>query len=184
MTPRGACAAWLLVLCSTLTACGFALRGATEVPFDTLAINVPANSQFGAQLRRQMRAAAPALVIVPDGAPAEVRLEILEVARERLETSLNAQGRVQEYELTLRLIFQVVDQAGEPLLAETQLSASRLLPWDDNVAQAKESEADSLYRAMQADLAQRIISRLDSPDLQAAVLAAQAERERLGTEGR
>lgn len=179
MALSGARAALLLILCSTLAACGFALRGATEVPFDTLAINVPANSQFGAQLRRQMRAAAPALVIVPDGAPAQVRLEVLNVARDRLETALNAQGRVQEYELTLRLTFRVVNQAGEPLLPDTQLSASRLLPWDDNVAQAKESEADSLYRAMQADLAQRIINRLDAPDLRAAVLASEAEMQRL-----
>ena len=165
----------LLLLAVSLGACGFALRGPAHVPFDTIYINVPANSLFGSQLRRQMRASAPNVRVVPTPERAEVRLEILDVVRDRLETSLNAQGRVQEYELTLQLRFQVTDHRGEPLIPESVLSATRLLPWDDNVAQAKESEADSLYEAMQTDLAQRILRRLDSSDLRAAVLAARMQ---------
>lgn len=169
-----------LLLAIAVGACGFALRGPADVPFDTLYINVPANSLFGAQLRRQMRASAPDVTIVAAANEAEVRLEVLDIVRDRLETSLNAQGRVQEYELTLHLRFQVTDRLGEPLIPDTLLSASRLLPWDDNVAQAKETEADSLYQAMQSDLAQRILRRLDSPDLRAALLAARQQTPTAG----
>ncbi len=167
---------WPLLL--AVAACGFALRGATEVSFDTLAINVPANSEFGAQLRRRMQASAPDLTIVEAGQPAQVRLEVIDVMRDRLETSLNAQGRVQEYELILRLVFRVVDRQGEVLLPDTELRASRLLPWDDNVSQAKESEADMLYRAMQNDMALRLLNRLAAPDLDEALLASQTQQSR------
>jgi len=45
---RGAC----LALFMLLSACGFALRGVTPMPFDTLYVGIPDNSQFGADVRR------------------------------------------------------------------------------------------------------------------------------------
>lgn len=164
----------VLVLSLTVAACGFKLRGQADMPFDTLYVNVPPNSQLGAQLRRQIRTSDPSVQILNSAGEAEVQLQITNISRERLETSLNAQGRVQEYELTLRLTFELFDRYGDPLMAPVQLTTSRLLPWDDNVAQAKESEADQLFRAMQADLVYRIINRLDTPDLRLAIEASRA----------
>lgn len=164
----------VLALSLMVAACGFKLRGVSDMPFETLYINVPANSQLGAQLRRQIRTSDPSVRILDAAEQAEVRLQLTDIRRDRLETSLNAQGRVQEYELTLHITFEIIDRYGDPLLAPIQLTASRLLPWDDNVAQAKESEADQLYRSMQSDLVLRIINRLDSPDLRLALESSRA----------
>jgi LPS-assembly lipoprotein len=49
---RGAC----LALFMLLSACGFALRGVTPMPFDTMYIGMPDNTQFGADVRRALRA--------------------------------------------------------------------------------------------------------------------------------
>lgn len=166
------------VLCTVLAACGFTLRGTTELPFQSVHINLSANSPFGAQLRRQLRATAPATRIEENAASAEVRLQILENVRDRIEVALNAQGRVQEYDLNLRVVFQVVDTQGLPLVPPTTLAATRTLAYDDNVAQAKEAEARALYASMQADVAQRILNRLAAADTRAA--AAMAEQERAG----
>src|SRR5690606_3390539 len=87
-----------MALCLVLAACGFALRGPSTLPFDTVHINQSPNSEFGAQLRRQLQANAPGTRIVEDPALAEARLQILENARDRMEVALNAEGRVQEYE--------------------------------------------------------------------------------------
>lgn len=168
-----------LALCALLTACGFALRGTTELPFDSVHINLSANSPFGAQLRRQLRATAPATRIVEDAARAEARLQILENTRDRIEVALNAQGRVQEYDLNLHVVFQVLDAQEHPLVPPTMLSATRTLAYDDNVAQAKEAEAQALYDSMQADIVQRILNRLAATDTRAA--AALAEQERAHT---
>src|SRR5690606_19824283 len=114
-----------LVCCSALAACGFALRGTTDLPFESLYINVPDNSRFGSQLRRQILAASPTLVIAEDPKQAEAQLQVLDIKRERNEVALTAQGRVQEYELTLLMTFQVVDAQGALLTPPTPLTATR-----------------------------------------------------------
>lgn len=166
----------VLVLCCMLSACGFALRGTTELPFDSIHINLPANSQFGAQMRRQIRAASPTTAVVEEASQAEARLQILENSRSRTEVALNAQGRVQEYELQLRLTFQVIDAQANILVPPTTLTAVRTLPYDDNVAQAKESEAQALYQSMQSGLAQRILHQLNAANTRAAAERAEQER--------
>lgn len=173
---RGSRALGLIALCAALAACGFQLRGPSTLPFDTLYINQSPNSEFGGQLRRQLRANAPGTRVVETPAEAAARLEILQEARDRREQALTAQGRVQEYDLTLRIVFQVVDDQAEILVPPTTLTATRTLYYDDNVAQAKESEAETLYRSMRADLMQRILHRLAAEDTRLAVQRASGER--------
>jgi len=169
---------WLagIMLCLMVSACGFALRGTTELPFESIHVNLSPNSQFGAQLRRQIRANSPGTAVIEDAAAAEARLQILENSRSRTEVALNAQGRVQEYELHLRLVFQVVDAQGNFLVAPTTLGATRTLPYDDNVAQAKEREAETLYQSMQSGLVQSILHHLGSANTRAAAEKASQER--------
>ncbi|GAA5236126.1 LPS assembly lipoprotein LptE [Verticiella sediminum] len=173
---RGLRALCLVALYGALTACGFALRGPTELPFDSLYINVPPNAELGAQMRRQLRANAPATTIVENPNQAAARLEILSETRDRREQALTAQGRVQEYDLTLLISFQVVDDQAEILVPPTTLTTTRTLYYDDNVAQAKESEAETLYRSMRNDLMQRILLRLSAQDTREAVRRASGER--------
>lgn len=168
----------VLVLCCMLSACGFALRGTTELPFDSIHINLPANSQFGSQMRRQIRAASPTTEVVEDASRAEARLQILENSRSRTEVALNAQGRVQEYELQLLLTFQVIDAQANILVPPTTLTAVRTLPYDESVAQAKESEAEALYQSMQSGLAQRILHQLNAANTRAAAERAEQERSK------
>lgn len=165
-----------IVLCFMLGACGFALRGTTELPFSSIHVNLSANSQFGAQMRRLIKASSPSTRLVENPAEAEARLQILENVRDRIEVALNAQGRVQEYDLMLRLTFQVIDQQGNPLVPPTTLTAVRTMPYDDNVAQAKESEAEALFQSMQDGLAQRILHQLGSANTRAAAEQAAIER--------
>lgn len=163
-----------IALCLMLGACGFTLRGPATLPFDTIHINQSRNSEFGAQLRRQLRANAPGTRIVEDPAQAQARLQFLENTRDRMEVALNAEGRVQEYELTLRIVFQVMDASGNLLVPPTTLTATRTLAYDDNVAQAKEAEARALYTSMQSDMVLRILRRLEAADTRSA--AEQARR--------
>jgi len=44
-----------------LAACGFRLVGTTPLPFDTLYIDVPDTTRFGADIRRAVRAASGGL---------------------------------------------------------------------------------------------------------------------------
>lgn len=158
-----------LALLMLLSACGFQMRGTTPLPFDTLYVGIPQNSRFGAEVRRAITAASPETKLVETSKDAQAQLQQVRNSRSMREVSLNAQGRVEEYELGLVFTFRVVDAKGRALLPDTTLEAYREMPYNDQVVQAKEGQAESLYRNMEQSLVSRIMRRLTSPDVRLAV---------------
>jgi LPS-assembly lipoprotein len=165
----------------SLAGCGFKMQGVTPMPFDSLAITIPQNSQFGADVRRAIRAASPnTLIIEPSAARplaagekrtidpksvAQARLEQISEIRNSRIISLNAQGKPEEFELTLAYTFRLVNAKNQIILPDTTLSAARAMPFDERVVQAKEGEAATLYRDMQKSLVARMMRRLTAPDI-------------------
>ncbi|MDO5666436.1 MAG: LPS assembly lipoprotein LptE [Alcaligenaceae bacterium] len=160
--------AWFLVLMlliASLTACGFKLRGASSLPFDSLYTNISSQSSFGAQIIRGIRANSPHTRIVDTAQEAEVRLLQLNNRRTRKEMSLNVDGKVEEYELGLYISFTLVDNAGNTLLEPTTLSNLRLLPYDENEASAKAAEMQQLYADMERNIAASILQRITADEV-------------------
>jgi len=166
----------LALLLAGLTACSFHLRGATPLPFDSIYIGIPDNTQFGAEIRRSLRAVSPNTQQVADPKDAQVRLQNLVITRENRELSLNPQGHVEEYELTLSLRYLLIDRDGRVLVPETVLTASRDLPYDAQIVQAKQSEMETLYQNMESSMVDRIIRHLTSAEVRQAVVSAEAAR--------
>jgi LPS-assembly lipoprotein len=162
-----------LALLMLLSACGFQMRGSTPLPFDTLYVGIPQNSRFGAEVRRAITAASPQIKLVDNVKDAEAQLQQIRNSRSMREVSLNAQGRVEEYELGLVFSFRVIDAKGYALLPDTTLEAYREMPYNDQVVQAKEGQAESLYRNMESSLVSRIVRRLTAPDVRIAVQKAE-----------
>ncbi|MDN3987165.1 LPS assembly lipoprotein LptE [Zwartia vadi] len=165
----------------SMAGCGFKMQGVTPMPFDSLAITIPQNSQFGADVRRAIRAASPNTVIIepsdsipvapgdkarvnPNTVP-QARLEQVSEVRNSRIVSLNAQGKPEEFELTLVYTFRLVNAKNQIVLPDTTLSAARSMPFDERVVQAKEGEAVTLYRDMQKSLVARMMRRLTAPDI-------------------
>jgi LPS-assembly lipoprotein len=163
----------LLALVTLLLAgCGFKMQGVTPMPFDSLAITIPQNSQFGADVRRAIRAASPDIVIIESSAAQsgvktvpQARLEQVSEIRKSRIVSLNARGKPEEFELTLVYTFRLVNAKNQIILPDTTLSAARAMPFDERVVQAKEGEAVTLYRDMQKSLVARMMRRLTAPDI-------------------
>jgi LPS-assembly lipoprotein len=177
---------WLRIVLTGLTAlvvtgCGFKMQGVTPMPFKSLAITIPQNSQFGADVRRAIRAASPDTVIieptatkpVPPGVKVQsnpqltpqARLEQVSESRQQRVVALNAQGKPEEYELTLTYTFRLVNAKNQIVLPDTTLFAARSMPFDERVVQAKEGEAATLFRDMQRSLVARMLRRLTAPDI-------------------
>ena len=155
-----------------LAGCGFKMQGVTPMPFDSLAITIPQNTQFGADVRRAIRAASPGIVIIEPSAiqPSvktvpQARLEQVSEVRNSRIVSLNARGKPEEFELTLIYTFRLVNAKNQIILPDTTLSAARAMPFDERVVQAKEGEAVTLYRDMQKSLVARMMRRLTAPDI-------------------
>lgn len=147
-----------------LSACGFRLRGAdgkSGLPFRTVYIGVPERSPLGVELKRYIRASEDT-TIVAEPKEAEAVIEILSETRDRATLSLNTQGRVREYSLYYRLLFQVKNAAGGVLLAPTELVLKRDISFNESQVIAKEKEEDMLYRDMQSDAVQQILRRMSA----------------------
>lgn len=166
---RGAC----LALFMLLSACGFALRGVTPMPFDRMYVGIPDTTQFGADVRRALRAASPNTRLVDSPKEAQAILQQVNDSRTLREVSLNAQGRVESYELGINYTFRLIDAQGRALVPDTTLSIYREMPYDDQVVQAKQGQIDTLFKAMQRDLVSRVLRRITAPDVHKAFEAAQ-----------
>jgi len=163
---RAAAAALPLCCALTLAACGFQLRGAQQLPFETIFVNTPPNSALGARLTRQIRAGT-ATRTVDLATEANAVLEIVGESRDKEVLTLNAQGRAVEYKLVYRLRFRLHDGKGREFIATTELRAQRDISINDSQVLAKESEETLLYRDMQADLVQQMLRRIAAVRLHA-----------------
>jgi LPS-assembly lipoprotein len=141
------------------TGCGYHLRGAVQLPFDTVFLNLAAQSTFRAELARNIRTGTSTRV-VETAAEAAAVLDLLAELREREVLSLNAQGRAREYQLRYRLAFRLHDGKGHELIGPTEIRAQRDITFNDSLILAKESEEALLYRDMQTDLVQQMLRRL------------------------
>jgi LPS-assembly lipoprotein len=152
---RGAC----LALFMLISACGFTLRGVTPLPFETLYVGI---------VRRALRAASPDTKLVASPKDAQAILQEVSNTRALREVSLNAQGRVEEYELGINYTFRLIDAKGRALIPDTTLSIYREMPYDDQIVQAKQGQIETLYIAMQRDLVSRLLRRMTAPEVRKA----------------
>ena len=143
-----------------LAACGFQLRGAYTLPYESLHIALPDASVIGAGLKRQIRAGGGTRLVEKEEAQA-ILLQVTEL-RERQILSLSASGRVREVRLRFRYAFRVVDPKGSDLVQTTGIEITRDLTYDDSAVLAKEQEEQVLWRDMENDLVQQILRRLST----------------------
>lgn len=154
----------LLALAATLAGCGFHLRGSgpkPDLPFKTLYVAYPAGSAFGLSLKRAI-VESGATTVVDKPNDAEAIATLIGESRDRQVLSLNSQGRVREYTLIERAVFQVKDSKGNALLPQTTSEVRRILNYDESQVLAKEQEAAMMYRDMQMDLIQQVLRRIAS----------------------
>ena len=166
------------LLLPVVAACGFQMRGVTPLPFDSLYVGIADTTQFGAEIRRAIRAVSPDTKIVTMPDEAQARLQNLGIERDRREVSLDPQGRVEEYELSLVFHYRLIDQDGRALIPDSVLSATRDMPYDPQIVQAKSGEMATLYREMERSLVDRLVRRLTAPDVREAAQHAAEARSR------
>lgn len=147
------------------------------MPFDTLFIGIPDTTQFGADVRRALRAASPNTKLVATPKEAQAILQQVAETRSLREVSLNAQGRVEEYELGINYTFRLIDAKGRALIPDTTLSIYREMPYDDQVVQAKQGQIETLYKTMQRDLVSRLLRRMTAPEVRNAFENAEQRAE-------
>ena len=154
-------------MCATLAACGFHLRGQATLPFDSIYIS--GSQAFANQISRALRAGSQARVTT-NPKDAQVSLQILSEARERVILSLSASGRVREITLRYRVSYRLTDAKGVEYIPASQIVLRRDITYSDTDVLGKEQEEALLYRDMQSDAVQQMVRRLEAakPDADGA----------------
>ena len=147
-----------LFLAATLSACGFHLRGEYAMPFASVFVSTPGTSVVATEIRREL-ANIPTKLMV-SAKDADAQLNILEDRRDRQILSLSAAGRVREYELKIRVTYQLIDSKGSVLIPTSEIQLSRILSYDDSRIIAKQQEEALLYQDMERDAAGQILRRM------------------------
>jgi LPS-assembly lipoprotein len=148
----------LALILPLLAGCGFHLRGPQPLPFKTIYVGSP-YSDLGAALRRSIRTTGTTDV-VEDEKEAEAVFSIISEARQKRILSLNAAGRVREFELRYTFVFRVAGKDGREFVPQNQILLTRDFSFNDSAVLAKDQEEALLYRDMQNDLVQQIMRRM------------------------
>lgn len=149
-----------------LSACGFHLKQATPLAFHSIYTNINLDREFGAQLERVIKANSPGTIFVRSLDEADIFLRVIDNEQTKNQISIDAEGRVDEYELILDFTFEILTQAGDVVLAPTTLQSIREIPYNERVVQAKESEIDTTFRDMRQSLIDLIMRRISAPEVQ------------------
>ena len=141
-----------------LAACGFQLRGSTELPFQRIAMQGFApRSPLAEELRKTLAQSAE---VVATPAQAQVVLHALSDRRERGVVASTTAAQVRELQLRVRLEFKLTTPGGRELIPATELLLTRDMSYNERDALAKEEEEAFLYRAMQGDIVAQVLRRL------------------------
>lgn len=163
---RAGALALLLAALAALPACGFHLRGSYELPpaIAPVAIDAPARSGVARALTDTLRHSGLHAGAADDAAAS--RVEILDERSERHVLTVDARGKVDEYELRYVVRWRLVDaRAGggaRELIAPAELRARRDYRHDPGAVLGEQDEEGALIDSMRDDIAQRILFRIQA----------------------
>lgn len=151
----------------TLASCGFQLRGAGALPFQSVHVQAPVSAALG----------GPSAPVVPDvieglskrGVQLKAKIEdadfsvrFLQVTFDKRVLSLSGSGRAREFELEYRIRYEFVDARQRAWGEPGEINIRRDFSYSESQALAKEAEERQLIRDMQLDAAGQILRRLQA----------------------
>jgi LPS-assembly lipoprotein len=98
--------------------------------------------------------------LTEDAKSALVTLRVLSQAQEKKVLTLNAQGKVREFSLTYRVIFEVTDAKNNKLLQPPEIALQSILPYSEEQALAKEQEERMTFEDLRRDAVAQIMRQL------------------------
>ena len=142
-----------------LSGCGFQLRGAAKLPFDSLYVEAPPASQFAVQFKRVITAGGGTR-LTDERKDAEATLILVNELREKDILSLSGTGRARDFQLRYRMSYRVLDKKAVETVPTTEIVLTRDFSFNDDATLSKEAEETLLFRDMQNDAVQQLVRRL------------------------
>ena len=152
----------LMAASAALGGCGFALRRAATVSFDTLYVASTIPSPVLNALRRELESSGIQVVAgAPSGSQAKaVVLTVLSDQRERAVVGQTTSGQVRELELRHRFRFNVATTSGRWLIRDQELALQRSISFSETDVLSKSAEEQSMYADLLNDVVKQVMRRL------------------------
>lgn len=156
---------WLClpVLAFWLGGCGFHLRGEVKVPDslkETRIVGIAEYSPLSLELKKVLTSAGSR--VLPASAQASSTITISNELYKRRVLSVDAQGRVAEYELIYSYTFRV-DGAGDTnLVPSQQIELNRDYRFDPNNVLAKDAEEAQIRKEMISFSVRQLMRRVEA----------------------
>lgn len=147
----------LLLFTLTLAACGFQLRGITNLSFKNLHIQGSTLS-ISKDLKRSFQ--TNGVQMVESAENAELLLELLSETNEKRILSLSGGGLVREFELNYSVSFRTREQTNPLWSAVQTVQSRRDFSYDDKALLGKADEEARLNTDMRSDAIREILRRL------------------------
>lgn len=149
----------LAVLTALVAGCGFQLRGAYSLPYESLYVSGADYSPVIAGLKRAIRASGSAR-LADTAQDAQATFMPTIEAKDTVTLSYSSSGRAREKRLRYLYGYRVVDGKGRDLVLPSQVELYRDLTYADSDVLAKTQEEELLWRDMESDLVQQLMRRL------------------------
>lgn len=149
----------LLIALAVLAGCGFQLRGAYTLPYESIYIAGADYNLIVAGLKRAIRNSGSAR-LADKAEEAQATFLPTNEIRQPTILSLSSAGRVREKRLNYVYGYRIVDNKGRDLLPPGSVEIYRDITYADSDVLAKTQEEDLLWRDMEKDLVQQLMRRL------------------------
>ena len=150
----------LLSVFFLLTACGYHLRGAIDLPEALQKMYVRgASTELSAAIKQAFRSTSGELV--KNAADAGMVLNVIDEDYHRRTVSISSSGYSNEYELTYRLVFDLIDQNGNELVSAQTIEVSQVYfnEQSSDTVLAKENEEKVLRKELYIKAVRSVIER-------------------------
>ena len=158
---RGACLAIAIVL--FVSGCGFQLRGKAELPPAMLTTYLEGPGLagvIGQNLRDALQSSG--VDVTSERGKASAVFRSLDYRSGRRVLSVNASGKVQEYQLFTALVFEVRDDKGKVIVPSQKVSLVRNVLFNENDVLGMVNEQARLRKEMDTDLVRLTMLRLEA----------------------
>lgn len=153
-----------------LNGCGWRLRGSLDTDLVLPAMFVQYHS-VSSELRRDLTQTleSAGVDLQANADNAELVLVLHSENRGRRVLSINASGKVSDYELQYTVTFSVQDNAGNALIDNEQINQQRDYSFDESAVLAKSEEERRLFDFMRSMSIQTLMRRLHAVNEKRAV---------------
>ena len=150
---------WILLFTLIISACGFQLRGTTELSFKSLNLQGRTLS-ISRDLKQSFK--TNGIQLVDQQESAEVLMELLGESNEKRILSLSGRGLVREFVLNYKVNFRMREQSSPTWGKVQTVEVRRDFSYDDTVLLGKAEEEARLNADMRKDAVREVLRRLSA----------------------